>query len=505
MSWIAQVGHVMRKDLRESRWPLIGYIAVVAIITLAAIQQGSVADRLDFGATVVVALAMVVLSMIIQSDSPTREDAFWASRPFYPSAVFAAKVALAVLIAVLPLVGQLAALSAYEIPVARVLGSLLTPIRVIALWFLFAMVTAALTRDFRTFVAALAVLPLLFLASLWVLGSSLPWQVNEGLAVALRVLVGGGAVALLWFLYQTRDGRLGRWAMLLFAGACAMVLASAPYARAVHTNRDAPPELPRVRVAVQVLNLSEIATSPRLQVKVTAASPVSKAELLQLAEPVVVMQLRDGSTLRMPAEHQIAQLGSAPSVRGLPSTVSVGVIRASLLSIDLSAQHRRALAAGVRSIALEGRVFVSSPHLVATMALREGSSLTLDGTRQLLERWSHDQGKVSVDLTTTSVALGNDFGAWRGGPQPDFEFVLTNDSRRETVRLNSGSSTSGSGWLVLPGTSLVRTTRFLKSQQEFGITPSIELDDEWLRSARLAMIGWTSYGSYPVRAEATLR
>jgi hypothetical protein len=70
--------------------------------------------------------------------------------------------------------------------------------------------------------------------------------------------------------------------------------------------------------------------------------------------------------------------------------------------------------------------------------------------------------------------------------------------------LRHAASAGGSGWLVLPGTSVEETTEALEANPRGLPDPVFDRDDTWYRAARLAVFDWTQIGSYPIRAPAVV-
>ena len=116
MNTIAQMLHVARKDLRESRWPFIVYVALVALAAARVTDWWSASRVLEMAMFLVVIAGVVLVATLIQSDSPIRADAFWATRPLSPTAVLLAKILLVVVIVVaLPVAAQAFAVSSFDI------------------------------------------------------------------------------------------------------------------------------------------------------------------------------------------------------------------------------------------------------------------------------------------------------------------------------------------------------------------------------------------------------
>src|SRR5690242_1633466 len=119
MTWIGEVAHVAWKDVRQQRWLILAYVALVIIATWRAMLV-ALADRPPNVLTAVLPLILVLgclmTAIFVQGDSPTRADAFWLTRPLHPSAVLAAKLLLVGTIIVgVPMLGQATVLSLFRI------------------------------------------------------------------------------------------------------------------------------------------------------------------------------------------------------------------------------------------------------------------------------------------------------------------------------------------------------------------------------------------------------
>ena len=223
MTALSQVLHVARKDLRESRWPLVVYGAVVALATMNASHQtlGSFPEPMFF----VVIAGMVVVATLVQADSPVREDAFWATRPLNPFSVLGAKVLLTGIVIVgLALIGQAIALrmdGAYASDVAYFL-----PAGAFAygLWLFATFLVASYTRDVRTFVvvmmcisAGLVIGPTILFSSLANRNAPEPSRSFDTIMRVVAWLGFIGSAALLLVLYRRRTKVRG-WAVAMVIG-----------------------------------------------------------------------------------------------------------------------------------------------------------------------------------------------------------------------------------------------------------------------------------------------
>ena len=119
MTWIGEVAHVAWKDVRQQRWLLVAYVALVALATIRAALYLTIGNASSvFSATMplVVLLGCIVGAVVVQGDPPTRADAFWLSRPFRASAMLAAKLLVVAIAIALPLLGEAIGLASFAVP-----------------------------------------------------------------------------------------------------------------------------------------------------------------------------------------------------------------------------------------------------------------------------------------------------------------------------------------------------------------------------------------------------
>jgi hypothetical protein len=157
MSWLAQVRHVAWKDIRQSRWILLVYVLIVTLATEQIV--GPIDVEVSFLPTtlLLVLLGIAGSAVFVQSDSPSRSDAFWASRPFYGSALAAEKVTMLALLLAIGLGGEIIALEAFHVATGEFVATLAASVLTYGAWLLAAAMLGAVTRDLRTFTVSIIV------------------------------------------------------------------------------------------------------------------------------------------------------------------------------------------------------------------------------------------------------------------------------------------------------------------------------------------------------------
>jgi len=234
---MSELLHILRKDLRRLRWPLIAWVLIVigrmiVATTGAAVAFGDIGlqlamNNLSVLVTVIDLLMLALLVSWLVHDEPlVGVDAFWLTRPVDPLRLMAAKLLFAaVFLVAAPAAGE-------SMAVARIAGGFHDAMRAApglalarTLWVLPLLALAVLTPSLMRFllvivggVAALAGLISVFTTFVFLTASDealdaapSPLQDPTGLIVASWLLM---ATALGVILYQYRHRRLGRAVVL---------------------------------------------------------------------------------------------------------------------------------------------------------------------------------------------------------------------------------------------------------------------------------------------------
>lgn len=506
MNWFGQVGHVAVKDIKQTRWFLLVYVAVVAVATrdasrLLGTRSGSPEGFVLF----VVACGMFVAAALVQADSPTRSDAFWASRPFSASAVFAAKLlVITAMVIGVPLAGQFTALLTIGAQVERIPLLLLAAAWSYALWLLAGMVVAALTKDLRTFAAVfIGVCVVLVFATSELTPSR---HVSLGHGTEALLTYGGAvtAVALLFTLYRTRDTRPRTWVAGIIATVVVLVgsTISASPGLVVSTAR-AEPAAPR-RIATLIAEFVDVpgpAAPAQLRLHVrTGGVTASATESFSLTVATADVYLRNGLVLHLPTEYArpfpVALGGSAPWSRAPGASARGYDVTASLNDAE-----RAAVSAGFDSVTVEGHVTVSERRALGTMPLAENATVQLGGARLDLTDVARSEGFVSVSTKIFSVDRSDGPSLAIASNVPDL--ILANDTRGQEVAFHAINAGSRGGVLVLPGNEAYVSTTAYTTAPRSPEAQAFVTDDAWMSGAHVVVATWVQVDSYAVRARVT--
>jgi hypothetical protein len=480
------------------------YVVTVLAATARAIAFPFAPDFAGTGLMLfVVTMGIIAAAALVQADSPTRSNVFWATRPFSRSAVASAKMLVVIVaLAVLPLVGQIVALLRFDLGAGRLPVLLVHSAVSYGMWLLAAMLIGALTADLRTFILTfVAVAVGITIAQTFMSRplSGAPTSLTRNLIVASIAVLG---IWLLVHVYRTRRATPSVWgaAAIVLAGVLWFVFSGTP---AQVLPRETASSEPRLSIALED---SGRVTGQRLDLRLNVeGTPPGQA--MAFVGDSAILRLRSGAIIR-PRSLIGSSIFNAPDVPVTPSVHWLGSHNARFLShgisVNLEPRDVRAVENGLATLELTGRLVTFEPRVVGRLPLRSGVSLTNNGVQTRIEFVDHPGDDVIVQLQAAEV-LGGQSPADRpfefGEPQlPAYGLVNTN--RNEAILLYSRSSGGGPAWLVLPGNSLSANTFTLGSELGRRATQAAELDDAWYRNAQLFIVRWVSTGNYPVRARA---
>ena len=518
MTWGAEVAHIMRKDVRELRWVVAGYVTVLALATANALGWFGSQHSIEGGMLLVVLMGMLLLASFVQADSPTRPDAFWAIHPHRPSAVMCAKLASAGAIIVVPaLVGQYAALSVLAVSGSTTARLLAASAVLYAAWLLVALVIAAITPDIRTFILVLigTPIPLVLLANLFVAGQPMSTAASRGTGTVGIV----GALALLAVLYRTRDARRRTWIAAFTVVACtAYALVGAASADTADAAAISSPEH-RPVLQFQMGRIEQRTGGVATVVIHVVVDSASAGERVAFAPTAVQFALPDGQRVTVSA--RIGELILvAPRVQvGNGISVSadegpLGQVNSFIVQIPARRIPFDALASA--NMTIEGNIRLTATTIVGSMPFEPGASMVRSGTRIDVGRFrATPDTQVELHVRTTSKP-GSPI--WEIGGRNTFDVVLVDQSRRTARMLFPHGAHGMNGAMVLPGAAIQNEVMEWGTSQP-GDGRSLPTPDRatvptpdapafsagtvgaaWLRSSRLTVVQWVPAGGYPLSA-----
>jgi len=524
MTWLGQVLHVARKDVREEAWPLGAYLGVIAIAALTPFARHGLGYTAAF-ALIVFLLGMIVAAAVVQSDSPTASESFWGSRPFRPTAMLGAKVLMAAIIVLVPSIAQgVALVGGFDANAGQAAFAVADSANVYALWLLAAMAIAGLTRDIRTFIVAFAAI-LVTLALALAIGYDLRNTLapprpdalvysdgfSSSLAVAatrpgslvgpvlLTIIAVSSAVALLVFLYRRRDARRRIWIVAITVVAVAVTAAfnadlSVPQFRSSARAQKATTASSPIRLELQ--RSDRLGKEEEMILRVAVDTDTVSRRLI-LAVPRVIVHLKDGTDVTVWGNG----LSSALVAAGNPLAANIRWLRSerdrfATFALPVSFEQRSAISKGVIGLELVGTVFALEPRTIRTLPLEPNRSFKRDGIRLRIVSVTPAPDGGTVVVHATSVLQPEPFPLLdRFGTLGGRQYALVNEARREAV---VPFKTGGGGvlnLLVLPSMSLGDETITLQLRTN----STVPRDSAWFMGARLALVQWTLSGQYSVR------
>lgn len=512
MTWLRQAAHVAAKDLRHASWMLAVYAVIVAVATAVAVHAWGSGRGGVLLATLLVPFGLVVFAVVVQVDAPMGSDVFWATRPLYPSAVFAAKVAVAAVALVgVGVAGQAVALSALGVESGSLPAHIARSVADYGAWLGVAGVVAGFARNIRTFVLSMIIVALAPYVGLW---SLLPWLVWGPMVVRTPpTLEAGIAVALFGLVayqYHTRDVRRSAVAaaMVVVAAMAAVGVAGRQPVPLPITMKDVPAglradlrvdsvafePLPRgeqelrltLGVAGGASDLAYVLVNPRLEIR-EAGKPSER-----LDEVAGSVWLRTVDPL---ADDGFRRVG--PRVPWLE--------RDRTLRFRLSSSQMGRLSRGA-TLVLTGRIEVLEARQLQPQPLEIGRSFADDGVRIRIDSVEGSPEEPVIRVVQASVAPPGTAGSWVLHHNVSrFDVALADPGRREAVPLAGMATTFAAHAVVLPGVSVALEERRLQPMSSVPWTDLGDAGAESHRGTELRVVHWKPRGGFDVRSELRVR
>lgn len=520
MNWVAQVGHVAAKDARHARWMLLVYAAllVTAVVSIASGRafgpywistNTQVLGMRDVFVTytplLTVIIGLIGAVWLLQDDSPTSANAFWASHPLSASAVMMAKLTMVTLaIIAVPLIGAWVALTALKVDAhtaATMLAGCMLSYGQLALAV---MLIGALTDDLRTFAGIFAAL---LIALIVISGAVEEYSPHLGGAVApaavsLVSVVAG--LALMVVLYRARQRSARTW---LAAAFVAGGLTISSFVNPLLSPHPVPPVASGAPIAIDATSAGIANGAPQWSVRVRMAQ-ATDSERFDFTPDSIGFVRDDGSTVRANGDYPtIVARGGAPRL-----DIPVRWIDMANWSDGFTTQPHVTpgfVAASVRAIVAAGAVTVSRSRVIGSLPLRSGAATTAAGHRVAI--YGFEQNATGADVwielssvsqagAVSSAGAGTGLGA-RGGVQ----FAIVNDARHEAMLLWGSNDSGGGGPIVLPWIGVTTNFTQFTTNRRGNAATSAPVDSAWYANARLVAVEWTATARYRASARADVR
>ena len=507
MTWLAQVGHIILKDIRQARILLALNVAVVALATAHALGMPMLTNGIfELSSLFVVASGMLLAGAVVQADSPTQSDAFWTSRPFYPSAMLASKLIVTLLLVIgIGVIGECAALRALDVPISDSLIVIAKAVEIYAIWLMIALVAAAVTRDLRTFIVVLMFAGFALIVGLSATLTGQQLDLIGPMRLALTSLGLIGSVALLTHLYHTHDTRRRIWLAGIVLAICLLTPVVFPPSPSDAIGMDSDR---KIGVRIELMKSNLLAPAAQLTIRWHGDS-IRPSERFVFNVQQAHVYPHGGNRLSVSVNLFSGGLISriqpeTKEIRWLDEREIVGA--SADIVLPLNARAIEAIAVGIDSVTVDGTMDVQG-RIHDALPLQENAKLLSYGKSLSIVKVSRQPSAIALELHTISVG-GN------RNPMPlSFNFdeygidvALVNDSRREAIALHAGGTVTTSGSFVLPGAGRTQTV----SQYNLGpysgdLQKPFGVDTAWTRAARVEITQWTLKGRYSVHASSGVR
>ena len=514
MTPLAQLWHVFVKDVRQQRWLVLLYVVLVVAAAGHALAWRPFADGVFGGTMMVVGLViLLLLASVVQGDSPTRSDAFWASHPLDPYAVLGAKVLFAIALLAVGAIGQEVVLQAYDATSADVARLVVEPVLVLGAVMLIAGLIASLTRDLRTFTMVAIVTPLAMILSIVLitalLRESVAFRIGSQAMQVTRIVALVLAAALIPWLYRTRDNR---WTMRIagyvIAGVAIVTLFTGGPVRTTAPTSEAPASRPVQHFPLSIVVPPDGVRGDPAQIAFAIVMPPVPEQLhLAIRAPIATLRFSDRSSARVPLGYSFGYmtLGSGnrpphpdiPGVRWLPGGGTASVATTTVSGM-LTPEQRLALDAGGATVVVEATIEVDTVVAGDAVRLAAGSMAQRDGHRVTVERWSHYAANPDIIVAAASLADDEPYDF-----DPQREYALLNRHRGEALSLNRAELNQSMDGLVLPGATIWKTRARLTALKRVPLEGAPPGDD-WYRDAELLPVVRRTLGSYRDKFSLTI-
>lgn len=538
MNWIAQVLHVMRKDVRELWWVFLPFLATVGLGLFKAFVRFdtpsdtpsiedfaySSIDLLSaFAPYFLLVMGAVAIAVIVQSDSPSRSNSFWITRPIARSAMLTAKLLLTIgALAGSAMLGAyilLRELDAQSVVVKTVLFSIGFSSVIGALSMA---VLAGISQDVKSFVVATLCM---FVLSFFV--AAIPMQIattnSAAFEVALVAIIAMG-LAFLVQLSQRHDRSRTR---VLSGIAISTMLLNASFASSSISNPE-DGELPTIAPVAELrmtpMDNAGWGSIARLPVRLKVSEQLDSVRLDFIADSIHV-RVADGNdlTIRRPppeprglwtsrvADGWFAPIaGGAPwsgrKVRWLHLDSGLYSWKSESNEKSLGALSDSTVRAKVVSVRTLGTVILSRARIYANLPLEQNASSAIDGRRILISKLRVD-GRPEITIHISSLP--------RPGIPPSIEansrerdalkIMLVNEERGEAMMVVSNSSGAGTSSLVVPQIHFTTSsTVYTPRLAEFG-PDTVKVTPDWYRNARLVVMEWIPVAQYKAEVSGAVK
>lgn len=500
MTPIAQVGHVLWKDLREHR-VRVALFAGLVLIAMARALGAPVPVDANVLAILVLLGGIAIVGAPVDSDPPADTRSFWAPQPLAPGAVLAAKLAFALLLVLAAALAQAVGLWSLDLRTPRAILYVTGPAQLFGLVLLATLVVTAASTDVR------ARLLLVFTLLLGFIIAAAKLVTADPVSPAVKAWAAAGTamlmIAALVAFYRSRRSGRTPFAIAL------VVLALGGLAASIRTvPTPVPPagaDVPRAEIRLAIPPDAPVVRRGHLRIRLSAVQPAAGWQY-SVREPALAVTLGSGRVIRLTTDRNLMNLGGDPGPMPAPSALDAlrGVAEPAAwrdLSIPVSQSLQVADGDTIRQVTLTGSVLVTALRVVDTLSVTAGASHARNGVRSTIDSVTMVDGRPEIVVRSEGLI------------KPEHQsrmFPFTSDFGRAYALLgNAGQrvpmqqtwTASSSGGLVLPSGAFGGATMRLMPVEGAMAGKRGALRDpdaRWMQDARLLVIEPRVQGQYPV-------
>jgi hypothetical protein len=496
-----QALHIFQKDLRGIRVPLLLLYVVMAVQTAVTLRDPLTHDPvpgLQWFALLVPVTLLVTAGMLVQLEPLVGTTAFWMTKPIARGSLLVAKILFFLVFLVVPVALVTVAIAlAYGIEpalMARAVGQSIVPLGSVLAG---AMLLAAITPNFPAYLT----LGIGFSLANQLLDSLVEKMVpivytpvNSTVQAAIVVISG---VLLILHQYFTRRTR--RTVVGLVLACLATSLAPRFWPWNLVDRPDLTLSAEGVVLALNAATPSGVfQASPRLGggVSVTATPEVLDAPAGRDISMFVEGELRIDQGKRVPFDGVAGVLDSGgieaamPGFRWLgkrqPNPAELTVARRGEASFDELAGKPATLRGTISGQFHTYRVAGALP-------LTAGARLENRELGAVVQRVLRGPHSAQIELRIRQVEI-------LGGAQLP-RFLLVNRRREEMLEVDGESTGSLAGVSSLLGTTILRAWRTTLAFHSSKHGAPLDIDEEWLSGAELAVLEWVPAGNFQTQVE----
>lgn len=497
MTPMAQVVHVLRKDLREHRVRTMLFVAVVAVALSRALGFAMPVDP-TLIALVTFLVGMAIVGAPVDADPPTDPRSFWATRPVAPAAMLGAKLAFMALLTLIAALAQAVAVASFDLPLATAAHYVARPSLIFASTLLAVLVVVASTNDVRArLLLVLAVVVAIPAGGqLLVSNGGPPGWLQPTASIAGPMVM----VATLLHFYRSRPSG---W----IPPALALVVLL--FAALALLRRPGPVEVPAYPASVQRAELimsvppeSPTVRDGKVRVRMSAVQPAPGWQY-NLRSPTLVVTLASGREISLAGDANFMNLGGdsgpLPLPRGVTAMRDPGEpIGWREVGLPVRPQDRDAEGQAIMQVTLTGNMLVTVMRVVDTIPVRVGATHAREGIRSVVDSLTIAGGRPVVVLRAEGLLKPDDgsrvfpFTSYFGRAYS----LLGPDGER--VPLNQVSTQASSGGLVLPTGAFGQAEVRLEPRDAAPGAALTFRDSTWVSGAKLLAQEPRPQGSYPV-------